>query len=211
LRKKADRAGASDDDALAGDETAQLGEAVHRGAGGHHQRRLLVRHGVGNGDQRVDVVDLVFAEAAVGSEAVGAVALVDVAVIEPVIMARGVHALAAALALAAAGVDFDRDALADAVFVDAGAERHHGAHIFVAGRKILVERHAALDRGRRAVVDDFEIGGANRDRVDTDQNFGALGHRHRLLGKFQLAGIAQHPGFHGVRDRIIRARFHSGA
>src|ERR1700724_1525184 len=28
---------------------------------GHDQRRLLVRHGVGNGDQRVDIVHLVFA------------------------------------------------------------------------------------------------------------------------------------------------------
>ncbi len=86
--EKTDRARAGDDDALAGHQAAELGQPVHRRAGGHHQRRLLVRHGVGNGDQRVDVVDLVFAEAAVGGEAVGAVALVDVAVIEPVVVAR---------------------------------------------------------------------------------------------------------------------------
>ena len=154
--------------------------AVHRGAGGDDQRRLLVRHGVGNGDQRVDVVDLIFAEAAVGGEAVGAVALVDLAVIEAVVVARGVHALAAALALAAAGMDFDSDALADRELVDAGSERDDRAHIFVAGREILVERQAALDQRRRAVIDDFKIGGADRHRVDADQNFGALGHRHRL-------------------------------
>ncbi len=74
-------------------------------------------------DQGVDIVDLIFAEAAVGGEAVGAVALVDVAVIEAVVVARRVHALAAALALAATGVDLHRDALADLVFIDAGAER----------------------------------------------------------------------------------------
>ena len=118
-----DRAGAGDHDALARDQPAELGQAVHGGAGGDDQRRLLVRHVVGDRDQRVDVVDLVFAEAAVGGEAVGAVALVDVAVIEPVVVAGGVHALAAALALAAAGVDLHRDALADLVFVDAGPER----------------------------------------------------------------------------------------
>ena len=109
------------------------------------KRRLLVRHRFGNGDHGVDVVDLVFAEAAVGGEAVGAVALVDVAVVEAVIVAGGVHALAAALALAAAGMDFDGDALADRKLVDAGSERDDRAHIFVAGREILVERLAAQD------------------------------------------------------------------
>ena len=108
-------------------------------------------------------------------------ALVDIAVIEPVVEARGVHALAAALALAAAGVDLDGDALADFVLVDAGAERDDGAHIFVAGREILVERHAALDQGRRAVIDDFKIGRADRDRVDANQHLGAFRHRHRLM------------------------------
>ena len=203
--------GPGHDDALAGDEPAELGQAVHRGAGGDDQRRLLVRHRVGDRDQRVDVVDLVLAEAAVGGEAVGAVALVDVAVIEAVVVARGVHALAAALALAAAGVDFDRHALADLVFVDAGAERHDRAHVFVAGREVLVERHAALDRGRRAVIDDLEIGGADRDRIDAHQHLGALRHRHRLVRELEFAGIAEHPGLHRVGDRKILAGLHAGA
>ena len=206
-----DRPRPGDDDALAGDEPAQFGEPVHRGARRHHQRRLLVRHRVRNGDQRVDVVDLVFAEAAVGGEAVGAVALVDVAVIEPVVVARRVHALAAALALAAAGVDFDGDALADLVFVDAGAERRDRAHIFVAGGEILVERHAAQDRGRRAVIDDLQVGGADRHRIDAHQHLGALGHRHRLFRQLEFAGVAQHPGPHRVGDRYILARLYAGA
>ena len=209
--EKPDRPRPDDDDALAGDEAAEFGQPVHRGAGGHDQRRLLVRHGVGNGDQRVDVVDLVFAEAAVGGEAVGAVALVDVAVVEAVVVARGVHALAAALALAAAGMDLHGDALADAVLIDAGPERHDRAHIFVAGREVLVERHAAQDRCRRAMIDDFQVGRADRHRVDTHQHLGALGHRNRLFGELELAGIAQHPRLHLIRDGEIRARFHSGS
>src|SRR5262249_36560595 len=129
--EEADRAGAGDHDALARDQAAELGEPVHRGAGGGHHRPLPARHRAGNGNQRVDVVDLIFAEAAVGGETVGAVAFVDVAVIEPVVVTGGVHALAAALALAAAGMNLDGHALADAVFVDAWPERDHGAHIFV--------------------------------------------------------------------------------
>ena len=183
-----DRSRPGDHHALAGDQAAELGQPVHRGAGGDDQRRLLVRHLVADRDQRVDVVDLVLAEAAVGGEAVGAVALVDVAVIEAVVVAGGVHALAATLALPAAGVNFHRDALADLVFVDARPERDHGTHVFVAGREVLVERQAALNRGRRPVIDDLEIGGADRHRVDAHQHLGLLRHRHRLVRKLSWPG-----------------------
>ena len=176
-----DRTGAGDDDALAGNQTAELGEPIHGGTGGDHQRRFLVRHAVGDRDQRVDVVDLVFAEATVGGEAVGAVTLVDVAVVQSVVVAGRVHALAATLALAAAGMNLHRDALADPVLVDAGPERHHRAHVFVAGREVLVEGVPALNGGRRAVIDDLEIGGADRHRVDAHQHLGLLRHRHRLF------------------------------
>ena len=208
--EQADRAGAGHHHALARHEPAEFGQAVHRGAGGDDQRRLLVRHRIGDRDQRVDVVDLVFAEAAVGGEAVGAVALVDVAVVEPVVVAGGVHALAAALALAAAGMDLDRHALADLVFVDAGAERRDRAHVFMAGRQVLVERHAALNRGGRAVRDDLEIGRADRDRVDAHQHLGALRHRHRLFDELQLAGIAEHPGPHRVGHGHVLGGLHAG-
>src|SRR6516225_5204281 len=205
-----DRAGAGDHDALARDQPAELGEPVHRGAGGDHQRCLLVRHRVGNGNQRVDVVDLILAEAAVGGETVGAVAFVDVAVVEPIVVTGGVHALAAALALAAAGMNLDGHALADAVFVDARPERDHGAHVFVPGGEVLVVRHAAPDQRRRSVIDDLEVGRADRDRVDAHQDLGPLRHRYRLLPQRKLAGIAEHPRLHGVRDGIVRARFYSG-
>jgi hypothetical protein len=196
---------------ITGDETAEFGQPVHRRACGHDQRRFLIRHRVGNGDQRVDVVDLILAEAAIGGEAVGAMALIDIAVIESVVVARGVHARTAALALATAGVNLDRDALADLVLVDARAERHHRAHIFMAGREVLVERHAAQKRCRRPVIDDFEIGGADSDRIDPHQHLGALRHRHRLVGQLEFAGITQHPGLHGVRNGEIRIGFHAGA
>src|SRR5437667_355934 len=106
-------------------------------------------------------------------------------------------------------MDFNRHALADLVFVDAGTERDDRSHIFVAGRKVLVERFAALDQSRRAVIDDLKVGGADRYGVDTHQDFGALGHRNRLLRELKLAGIAENPGLHRVGDREILARFHT--
>ena len=208
--QQADRAGPRHDHALACDQAAKLGQAVHGRAGGDDQRRLLVGHVVGDRDQRVDVVDLVLAEAAVGGEAVGAMALVDVAVVEAVVVARGIHALAAALALAAAGVNFHRDALADLVFVDAGTLRHHRAHVLMARRPVLVERQAALDQRRRPVGDHVEVGGADRDRIDAHQHLGLLRHRHRLVLQRELAGIAQHPRLHRVGNREVLARLHSG-
>ncbi len=42
--EQSDRAGAGHHHALAGHQPAELGEAVHGGAGGDDQRRLLVRH-----------------------------------------------------------------------------------------------------------------------------------------------------------------------
>src|SRR5262249_58412243 len=81
-----DRARAGDHDALAGDKPAELGEPVHGGAGGDHQRRFLVRHRVGNGNQGVDVVDLIFPEAPVGGETVGAVALFSVYGVELLVL-----------------------------------------------------------------------------------------------------------------------------
>ena len=62
---------------------------------------------------------------------------------------------------------------------------------------------------RRAVIDDFEIGGADRDRIDAHQHFGALRHRHRLVLQCELAGIAEHPGFHRIGNGKIPARLHT--
>jgi hypothetical protein len=91
--------------------------------------------------------------------------------------------LAASLALAAAGVNFHADAFADPELVDVGSERCHRAHIFVAGREVLVEGQAAADARRRAAMDDLEIGGADRHRVDADQNFRAARNRRRFLAQ----------------------------
>ncbi len=140
---QADGARAGHDHAFARDKAAKFGEPIHRGARRDDQRGLFVRHVVVDMHQRVDVVHLVFAEAAIGGETIGPVALVDVTVVLAVIVARGVHALAAALALAATGMDLHRHPLADLVFVDAGAERHDGSHVFMAGGEVLVERQFA--------------------------------------------------------------------
>ena len=137
--------GADHHDALAGNQAAQFGQAVHRRSGGDDQRRFGIAHRVGHPRQRVDVVDGVFGKAAIGGKAVGAMALVGLSVVQ----ARGVHALAAALALAAAGMDLDADALADPELVDVRSERRDRPHIFVARREILVEGQAAQDARRR--------------------------------------------------------------
>jgi hypothetical protein len=106
------------------------------------------------------------------------------------------------LAAAAAGVHLDRDAVADLVLVDGGAELHDRAHVFMARGEVLVEGHAALDQRRRAVLDDLQVGGAHGDGVDAHQHLGGTGLRHRLVHVGQLAGIAQDPGLHRAGDVV---------
>src|SRR5262249_49244924 len=130
------------------------------------------------------------AKTAVGGEAVGPVTLVHVAVVEPVVVARRIHTFAAALTLTTAGVDLHCYALAYLVFVDAWSLGHHGAHVLMARRPVLVERQAALDQRGRAVGDHVEVGGADRYGVDAHQHFGFLRHWHRLVDELQLPRIA---------------------
>src|SRR6516162_9169846 len=77
------------------------------------------------------------------------------------------------------------------------------AHIFVAGREVLVERQATLDQRRRAVVDDFQVGGTDRDRIDTQEDFSPLGRWDRLLCKLEFAWVTEDPGLHRWRDREL--------
>jgi hypothetical protein len=84
---EANRARSGDAHAFSRNQTAKLGKRIHGGAGRNDQRSFLIRHLVRNRDESIDVVHLVFAETAVGCESVGAVAFVDVAVIEPVVVA----------------------------------------------------------------------------------------------------------------------------
>jgi hypothetical protein len=99
-------------------------------------------------------------------------------------------------------MDLHGDALADAVLVHARAQRRHGAHVFMTRRKHLVERFAAADHRRRAVVDDLEVSRADRHGIDVHQHLGASRHRDRLVHQTELAGIAQHPGPHVLGQRI---------
>src|SRR5262249_48329832 len=61
-----------------------------------------------------------------------------------------------------------------------------------------------------AMVDDLEIGRANGDGVDAYQDFRLFRHRYGLLAQRKLPGIPEHPRLHGIWDRVIRTRLHSG-
>src|SRR5690606_20853855 len=116
----------------------------------------------GDADQRIDVVDLILAEATIRGETIRSMAFVDVAVVQPIIVTRGIHVLAAALALSAARMNLDRDPVTNLEFVNSWAKRHHGAHVLVPRGEVLVEWIATLDKRRWAVIDDFKIRGTNR-------------------------------------------------
>ena len=50
------------------------------------------------------------------------------------------------------------------------------------------------------MIDDFEIGGADRARIDAYQDLRASRLRHGFFGKRELARIAKDPGLHGFRN-----------
>ena len=199
-----DRPRSGHDDAFACDKAAEFRQPIHRRTGGDDQGRLLVRHLVGDADQRVDAVDGVFRKAAVSRKAVGAMSLVDIAVIQTVVVTGGIHSLAAALALSASRMDFDGDAFADLVFVDAGPERRDGPHIFVARREILVVGQTALDHRRRTVMMISRSVAQIATASMRTRTSARLGHRHGFRRQHQLTGIAQHPGAHRFRHGKIR-------
>jgi len=97
-------------------------------------------------------------------------------------------------------VNFHRYAIADVELVHPGTELDDGAHVFMTGREILVERRAALDQRGRTAVDDFEVGRAHRDRIDAHEHFGGAGLRHRFIDELQFIGVAEHPGLHAGGD-----------
>jgi hypothetical protein len=107
-------------------------------------------------------------------------------------------------------MDLHADALTDAVLVHARAQPRHGAHVFMTRGKHLVERFAAADQRRRAVVDDFQVSRADRHRIDVHQHLGASRHRDRLIHQTELAGIAKHPGPHVPGQRIRCVGFDLG-
>jgi hypothetical protein len=84
------------------------------------------------------------------------------------------------------------------------------SHVFMARGEVLVEGQAALNRGGRAVVDDLEIGRADRDSVDAHQHLGLGGHRHLLVDELELARIADDPSLHGLGNRKVLARLDAG-
>src|SRR5215475_5916728 len=103
-------------------------------------------------NERVDVIDRILREAAVGRKAVGSMSLIEFAVIAAVVETRRVHPPTAALASAAARMDFNRHPVADDKFVDCRSESHNRAHVLVARGEVPVERRLASDDGGRAVA-----------------------------------------------------------
>ena len=153
-------------DTFARHQSTKFGQAVHRRTRRYHQSCLGVAHRVAHVNQGVDVVDGVLAKPAIGRKSIRAVAFVHVAIVLAVIVARGVHAGAATLALAATRMDFDGNPIANAVLIDSRSKSNNRAHVFMARGKILIERQATFDRRGRALVDNFEIRSANRDCVN---------------------------------------------
>ena len=193
---------------LAGDDPAHHVEAVHRGPGRDDQCRLRVGHVVGDVDHRVDVVDGVFGEPAIGAEAVGAVALLAVAVIE----ARGVHAFAAALAAAAAGMHLDRDAVADL-----RTRRPSGRacttvpmYSWPGVKPLLNGSSPSIIAGTPCLMISMSVAQTAIASIRTSTSAGP-GSRHRLLDQRQLLRICRAPrpsSFVGIGYWLVRcARF----
>ena len=149
-------------------------------------------------DQRVEMIDGILGEAAVGRETVCPVPFLVITVILAVIEAGSVHPHAASLTASAAGVYLDGDAIPDGVFVDTRPELDHGAHIFVARREILVEGEAAPDPCGQTFGDDLHVRAADGDRVDPDQNLGWTRFRDGLFREPKLFGIVEDPCLHGL-------------
>src|SRR5205085_1246813 len=152
----------NDGNPLASDDAAHDIQPVHRRPGGDDERCFRVAHLVRDMSEGIYVVDSIFGKAAIGAEAVGAVPLRAIAVIQ----ARGIHTLTAALTAAAPGMHLDRDALADLKLIHGRAELDNRTHIFVAWRKAAIKWQLAIDHRRHAVADDLAVGCADRDRID---------------------------------------------
>src|SRR5207244_13182968 len=87
--------------------------------------------------ERVDVIDRVLGQPAVGGEAVGAMPALDVAVVQ----AGGVHAADAVLAAAAAHVGLDHDPIADLELVHGATDGDHLAGVLVPEDELAVGGH----------------------------------------------------------------------
>src|SRR5215831_6661435 len=100
-------------------------------------------------------------------------------------------------------MDLDGDAVADPEFIDGRTEADDRAHVFVTGCEAPVERELAIDQGREAMLEDFDICSADCDRIDPHQYFGRAGLGHRFLDELEFLGVAEHPGLHRLRDRVL--------
>ena len=157
---------------------------------------------LGHANQRVDVVDGVLREAAVGRKSVRAVTLVEFAVVASVVEAGGVHPLAAALAAAAPGMDFDGDALADGKLVDVGPRATIVPMYSWPGVKFLLNGGSPpMSAGGPWQITSRSVAQMAVASMRTSTS-ATPGLGTGLSIKRQLAGIAQDPGLHrsGIRN-----------
>src|SRR6185295_7871407 len=192
---------------LTRNQPAEHIEPVHRGARRHDQRGDLVADMGRHADEGVDVIDRVLRKAAVRREPVRAVSFAELPVVEAVVEARGVHALPAALASSAPGVNLHRDAFANDKFVDSGTYLDNRAHVLVTGREVLIERRLAANDSRWTVIDHLEVRSTNCGRVDSHQHLRLAWLGHWFIDERQLTRAAEDPclhGFHLFSGYIIR-------
>src|SRR5262249_56915810 len=131
-------------------------EPEERAAGRQHDRRFFVRDALRDAIERVDVIDGVFGEPAVGGETIRAVPAFGVAVIQ----ARRIQAANAVLAAAAAHVRLDDHPVADPKLVHGPADGHDVARVLVPEDELALPRHLG-----HAGVDAFQISASDAARA----------------------------------------------
>ena len=148
----------------------------------------------------IDIVHGVFQKAAIRCKSIGTVAFIYIAVVFPIVEARGVHPFATTFATATAGMDFNSNPIANSEFINTRAQFHNGSHVLMAWREILIKRQPALNHCGRTAVNNLDIGCADGDRINTHQDLGRTWRGHGLLDERQLVGVTQDPGLHFFRD-----------
>ena len=185
-RDEPDRARALHEHRLAGDVAAHQVDRPERRGGRRDHAGLLEgkirRQPVEGGD----VVHRELGEPAVAGEALGAVALGDVAVVE----AGRVPALDAVLAAVAALVHLDGNAVTDPELVDAGPEGGDRPGVLVAHHELA--GRLTLERP----VQHLHVRAADRGDLDLQEHFARAGLGAGPGLDAQVVGAVENRGFH---------------
>lgn len=132
-----------------------------------------------------------------------------IAAIRVTAMARGAHALPAAFALAASGMELDRDAITDLELIDIRPQRHDDSHAFMAWPRVLDGGRPALEHRERTEVDGLKFRCAICDSIEQCLRLGTTGFGRVLVNQLQCAGTPAHPCLpllrHGQRVGALHA------